>query len=317
MSINPYIAGNPIGDDAGFYGRRDILRDVNQVLSHPQKNAIVLYGQRRIGKTSVLMQLERQLAEADRYTPVYFDLMDRAGKPLSVVLWELTRRISLTLNQPPPPREMFDEEGLYFRDTFLPDAAARAADGGLVLLFDEFDVLDGPTQEQAGAAFFPYLRSWMAQAAGVQFVFVIGRRPEDLSTHTISTFKGVKATHVGLLAQKEAQKVIRLAEENGSLHWPADAVATVWNWTKGHPFFTQLLCETIWNQAYEDEEAEDELPTVSPDLVTESLEPAMAAGANAFVWLWDGLPPAERVVMAAIAEAETELITGDDLVEIL
>ncbi|MCP4425245.1 MAG: tetratricopeptide repeat protein, partial [Chloroflexi bacterium] len=47
------------------------------------------------------------------------------------------------------------------------------------------------------------------------------------------------------------------------------------------------------------------------------LEPAMAAGANAFVWLWDGLPPAERVVMAAIAEAETELITGDDLVEIL
>ncbi len=317
MPLNPYIAGNPISGDDGFYGREDIFRDVNQVLSHRQQNAIVLYGQRRIGKTSVLLQLERRLADGGRYTPVYFDLMDKAGKPLTAVLWELTQRICLTLHLPLPDRPLFDHEGVYFRDTFLPQAAAQAAAGGLVLLFDEFDVLDSPTQEQAGAAFFPYLRSWMSQAAKVQFVFVIGRRPEDLSTNTMSAFKNVKASRVALLAQKDAEMVIRLAEKNGSLQWPDEAVAAVWNWSQGHPYVIQLLCETIWNQAHEEEEAADEPPIVTPALVEVALDPALVAGANAFVWLWEGLPPAERVILAAIAEADKELITGDDLVEIL
>lgn len=317
MPLNPYIAGNPIGGDDGFYGRDDILRDVTQVLAHRQQNAIVLYGQRRIGKTSVLLQLERRLAADGRYTPVYFDLMDRAGKPLTAVLWELTQRICLTLHLPVPERALFDGEGIYFRDTFLPQAAGQAAAGGLVLLFDEFDVLDSPTQEQAGATFFPYLRSWMSQATKVQFVFVIGRRPEDLSTNTMSAFKNIKATRVGLLAQRDAEKVIRLAEENGTLQWPDEAVTAVWNWSQGHPYVTQLLCETIWNQAYEEDEGADKPPLVTPPLVETALNPALDAGANAFVWLWDGLPPAERVVMAAIAEADKELITGDDLVEIL
>ncbi len=322
MPINPYIAGNPISGEAGFYGRKDIFRAVMQVLDHPQQNAIVLYGQRRIGKTSVLLQLEQRLLQTGRYTPIYFDLMDKAGKPLADVLWELTQRICLTLQISLPEQKQFDEQGVYFRETFLAEADTQTAANGLVLLFDEFDVLDSPTQEQtetAGTAFFPYLRSWMAQASGEQFVFVIGRRPEDLSINTMSTFKGSKATHVGLLAQKEAQSIIRLAAENGSLQWPDDAVDAVWQQTQGHPYFTQLLCETIWNQVYEDEDEEERNtpPTITAQMVDDALEPAMIAGANAFVWLWDGLPPAERVVMAAIAEADKELITPDDLVEIL
>jgi formylglycine-generating enzyme required for sulfatase activity/tetratricopeptide (TPR) repeat protein len=316
MHINPYIAGNPIDDPDGFFGRDDVFRNVTAVLRHPRQNAIVLYGQRRIGKTSILLQLEKRLAADGQYTSVYFDLMDKAGKPLVEVLRELAQRINFSLNQPPPNPALFDAEGAYFRDTFLPQAAQLAAPGGLVLLFDEFDVLDSPDSSQsAGQTFFPYLRAWMNRAAGAQFVFVIGRRPEDLSIQTMPTFKGVPASQVALLDQRDTEAIIRQSEAEGSLQWTDEAVTAVWEWTQGHPFFTQLLCEAVWKEAYRDE-PEDTL-TVRLEMVETSVAPALVSGANAFVWLWDGLPPAERIVTAVIAEASQPVISQDELVAIL
>jgi hypothetical protein len=48
--LNPYVAGNPVGDSPAFIGRADVLREVLRVLRRPQDNAIVLYGQRRKGR---------------------------------------------------------------------------------------------------------------------------------------------------------------------------------------------------------------------------------------------------------------------------
>ena len=54
IPLNPYVAGNPVGDSPAFIGRADVLCEVLRVLRRFQDNAIVLYGQRRIGKTSIL-----------------------------------------------------------------------------------------------------------------------------------------------------------------------------------------------------------------------------------------------------------------------
>ncbi len=116
MSYNPYIAGNPTTGPQ-FVGRDDILRQVERFLQNSHENALVLYGQRRIGKTSILLQLEQALEANQQYTPVYFDLQDRAGKPLPEVLYELAQRIAHKVNQPPPNREQFDPAGRYFQET--------------------------------------------------------------------------------------------------------------------------------------------------------------------------------------------------------
>ena len=54
--INSYIAGNPVHGDMGLFGRRDILRQVERILAAPGQNAVVLFGPRRVGKTSILLQ---------------------------------------------------------------------------------------------------------------------------------------------------------------------------------------------------------------------------------------------------------------------
>ena len=97
---NPYIAGNPVRGETLFVGRSDILRDVQSLLRDPNANAIALYGQRRIGKTSILFQLEEQLAESGKYLPVYFDLHDKADLSLAQILFRLAGQIARYVDVP-------------------------------------------------------------------------------------------------------------------------------------------------------------------------------------------------------------------------
>lgn len=55
---NPYIAGSPVIGDI-FVGREDIIRRLEELWSVPhQAPSIVLYGHRRMGKTSILQNLQ-------------------------------------------------------------------------------------------------------------------------------------------------------------------------------------------------------------------------------------------------------------------
>lgn len=74
---NPYIAG-PAVRGIEFYGRADILRAVQEYLSLPRQNAVVLFGQRRIGKTSILFQLRDGIL-SEQFAPIYFDLMGKGN----------------------------------------------------------------------------------------------------------------------------------------------------------------------------------------------------------------------------------------------
>jgi tetratricopeptide (TPR) repeat protein len=311
MKINPYVAGNPVGDSPAFIGRMDVLREVRRILRRPQDNAIVLYGQRRIGKTSILQHLAAWLPREGPYCPAYFDLQDKAAWPLGDVLWELARTITYVLGQPAPDLGTDPEIG--FHKDWLPIALNDLPDGSsLILLFDEFDVLADPQIEQAGAAFFPYLRHLLAsEPQRLQFVFVIGRNVDDLDNIALSLFKGTSALRVSLLNEKDAAELVRLSQKNGTLTWANDAVERVWELAHGHPFLSQQLCSHVWETAYDKQPGEP--PIVTPTDVDIAVPGALEASRNTLEWLWGGLGPAERVVASALAEAGPEAITQVEL----
>ncbi|MEW5989185.1 MAG: AAA family ATPase, partial [Chloroflexota bacterium] len=313
--INPYVAGNPIGNTAAFVGREGLLREVLQVLRRPQDNAIVLYGQRRIGKTSILQELAVRLSAEGPYRTVYCDLQDKAALPLGRVLTDLALTIAYSLGQPDP--DLGANPEATFRESWLPAVLAELpTEVSLVLLFDEFDVLADPQTEQAAAAFFPYLRQlFTSEPRRLKFVFVIGRNVNDLGNIALSLFKGAPAQRVSLLNHEEAGALIRLSEVNQTLYWSDEAVETVWALTHGHPFLVQQLCSRVWERAYGAEPAEP--PTVSPSAVEVAVPDALEASRNTMEWIWDGLPPAERVVIAALAAAGPGSISQEGLERVL
>jgi hypothetical protein len=140
----------------------------------------VLFGQRRIGKTSILLQLQRRLPSPP-FSLVYFDLMDCARKPIWQLLFELASAIADEVGiELEAGADAFDNDGRYFRQKFLPALYQSLGEQRrLVFLFDEFDVLDIVAEEQlpataAAKAFFPYLRQLMEREPRLGF---IGPRP--------------------------------------------------------------------------------------------------------------------------------------------
>src|SRR5277367_2863794 len=105
--VNPYIAGNPVGNSSAFIGRDDVLRAVLGVLGDPQHHGVVLYGQRRIGKTSILHHLAEWLPKNGGPRAIYFDLQDKAAWPVGKILAHLAEKIAeeLGLPEPEPPED--------------------------------------------------------------------------------------------------------------------------------------------------------------------------------------------------------------------
>jgi hypothetical protein len=312
---NPYIIGNPVGNRSAFVGRNKILTNVLNVV-RDKNNAIVLYGQRRIGKTSVLQELKAQLPKKGAYYPILFDLQNKAEWSLGRVLRELAHQISSLLELVPP--DLGDKPETTFRQVWLPDVLNNlSTNASLVLLFDEFDVLANPDSEQAGAAFFPFLRDLLnTNPIHLNCVFAMGRNIDDLSSIALSLFKGVPAKLVSLLDYKETVQLIHLSQTNQTLNWSNDnAVEKVWQLTNGHPFLTQALCSHIWDRLHNHNP--NEPPTVTLKDVEEAIPDTLSTRRNTLEWLWDGLPPAERVVASTLAGVGARVITEIQLEELL
>jgi AAA ATPase domain len=162
---NPYIAGNPVGGSAAFVGRDDVLRAVQRVLGDPQHHGIVLYGQRRIGKTSILKHLAAWLPKNGGPRAIYFDLQDKASRPVGAILVDLAGKMAAAMDLPDP--EPRGDAEVWFRDTSLPPVLDELPDGeSLVVLLDEFDVLaDAESAKAASASFFGYLRELLEKVA--------------------------------------------------------------------------------------------------------------------------------------------------------
>ncbi len=300
--INPYIADKPVYDSAAFIGRSDIVREVIRMLHHDEDNAIVLYGQRHIGKTSALQHLKVHLLTQGNYCPIYVDLQGKASWTVGQVISELANSIAHTLEQAEP--DLGEQPEITFIDTWLPNVLQSLPENrALVLLFDEFEVLADPKIEQAAMALFPYLRQLLDRdPKHLNFVFAMGRNVDDIDHIAVSLFRGIPPIkRLSLFNQADTTTLVRLAEANNSLNWPDEAVECVWRYTQGHPFLTQQVCFHVWEQAYEVNPAT--MPTISPTDVENVIFDVLDASRKPLTWLWNGLPPAERVVASALASA--------------
>ena len=142
-TLNPYIAGNPITGSEMFFGREDVFDFIHQTLTGKHRdNVLVLYGQRRTGKTSVLYQMHSHLG--DRYLPIFIDLHGMALDGLDGFILELANlspavlRRNYKSSSPPIDRAEFATDARSaFETTFLEGVWERIGEHQLLLMLDE------------------------------------------------------------------------------------------------------------------------------------------------------------------------------------
>ena len=122
--------------------------------------------------------------------------------------------------------------------------------------------------------------------------------------------------HAAHLDRQQTRQLICQSEQDASLVWLVAAVNRVWHWTQGHPYFTQLLCQIVWENAYANSQASD-TPYVYAQDVEDAVQQLLTEQADLFEPVWTDLSRTEQVIIRAMAEIEERIITADQLVDAL
>jgi peptide/nickel transport system substrate-binding protein len=300
---NPYIAGAPVTEARMFFGREDVFDWIERSLTGRYADHIlVIHGQRRVGKTSVLKQLSRRLP--DHYVPVFFDLQGRTHTSLDRFLWWLAREITRVLKQDrglslsAPEKEAFAQDAEYFENHFLPSLRPSLGDKVLLLTFDEFDNLEDPEiRESLAKPLVDNLRRLQGRE-GINFIFSIGssgRKLENMQASYTEFFKTALYKKISFLGRQEAHNLITRPVA-GSLEFEPQAVDRIFEMTSGHPYFTQLMCHELFSTC---QTTGDRL--VSEQDVAAIVDDVVERGTVNLKFVWDEASDLEKWVLAGLA----------------
>lgn len=304
--INPYIAGAPVTETRMFFGREDVFEWIEHSLTGRYVDHIlVIHGQRRVGKTSVLKQLRHRMPE--RYVPVFFDLQGRTRTTLDRFLWWLAREIVRVLKQdhsivvPLPERVAFAEDLEYFDGQFLPNLQPQLGGHNLLLTFDEFDALEGAeVKEELARPLIDYLRRLMGRER-LNFIFSIGssgRKLENMRASYTEFFKAALYKKISFLDQEDVRNLITRPVE-GLLEYDRSAVDLIYDVTAGHPYFTQLVCHELFSYCQRTDK-----PRVREADVQAVLDDVVERGTVNLKFVWDEASDLEKWALAGLAHIE-------------
>jgi tetratricopeptide (TPR) repeat protein len=304
--VNPYIAGAPVTEKRMFFGREDIFQWIeNGMAGQYADHILVIHGQRRVGKTSVLKQLGNRLPK--RYIPVFFDLQGRTHTTLDRFLWWLARETVRVLKQerglelPLPEKDDFARDLEYFENRFLPDLKPALDGATLLFTFDEFDNLeDSEVREELARPLTDYLRRLMGRAE-MNFIFSIGssgRKLENMQASYTDFFKTALYKKISFLTEEQTHHLVTCPVE-GVLEYERPAVERIYGIASGHPYFTQLACHELFARCQRTEQRR-----IARDDVEAILDDVVERGTVNLKFVWDEASDIEKWSLVALAHLD-------------
>lgn len=259
---SPYIAGPPVKSREMFYGRQPTFTWVQENLSGTyQDNVLVLYGERRTGKTSVLYQLQYHLPDIYAFVLIDLQTIAYALGSTSDLLYAMTRKTVSGLRKQGfdlerPEREEFADHPIERFERLGEEIGNHAGAIGrrAVLIVDEFDLLiEAVENGQVSPYVFDCIRGLMQHQDGLSFIFTGANKVSEMLRNPQSIlFNTALRRKVSFLEKEEAERLIR--EPVGDVLWYDDlALEKILRATAGHPYFIQYICHEIVNIARREE----------------------------------------------------------------
>ncbi len=308
---NPYVIGTPLKMGSPlFFGREDVFSFIQENFAAAHHNNLVLIGQRRTGKSSLLKQLPLRLGEG--YVPVYLDGQSIALDPgLPAFFLNLAMEISYALEdrgvsfEAPSLSDFAERPAYHFERSFLRRVRKAIGDRHLTLLLDEFEELGSAVRRGTlDDSVFGFLRHLIQHGEGISMIFCGTHRLEELPTDYWSVLLNVSLyRHIGFLTYPEAVGLIQDPVAPFGLRYDDLALDKIWHVTSGHPYFLQLLCHSLVNHHNRSQRS---YVTVAD--VNAALDEIMATGEAHFAHLWTESTSEERLILTALSRMMT--LTG-------
>ena len=262
----------PVGSNM-FYGREEFISNiVDAIIKSPSKQ-VIIYGQKRCGKSSVLLHLQKQLNATGRAFCVSFSLGEITSnlseasfyhKVLSSIKTELDfLQIDNSIVPDitfPSWNEFKQEDSENPLNTFMKYmiqfklACKRTPsweNKNLVVMIDEFTYLYSGIKK--GEVSNSIMKQWKAitQNERAQFsVVLVGQdvvpsfKKEDYASNAFGVIEDIRLTY---LKEEPARDLIEkpILNEKGESRYIGNAVSRIIDYTSRNPYYIQIFCDRL------------------------------------------------------------------------
>ena len=322
---NPYVIGDPVMGNL-FIGREDIIRRLKELwLRSIQLQSVVIYGHRRMGKTSILRNAAESLDNQVKIVYVNFLKLGDVTQGVGEVLIFISDEISKVVNIEPPhdddllklPERTFDR---YFNEVI------KNLSGGLIIAIDEFEKIEYLIKAgKISPDFMGFLRGLVQTSPKVAFAFAGLHTLEEMSADYFQPFfASVINIRVGFLSRGATGEILaNPAIEDFLLDYTPEALDKIYDLTYGQPYLVNLIgyhLVRLYNDfVFEQGRNRDHIFTVE-DVETVVNKPKFfTQGRNYFNGVWgqsgENHDHTQQIILTHLAK-HTAGLTVNELIEL-
>jgi uncharacterized protein len=322
---NPFIFGNPVhAKSAGlFTGRRDIALEIERsILRAAQTPTLLLYGQRRMGKTSILNQLPALLGPS--FLPVLVDCQAPATVESQAALLRHASRCLVsalkfrpglvrghkdkdrTASTEPLPLERLQSDPFSAFEDWLDEFQSNLEpDGHILACLDEFERLNEIVAAGWGKRFLDALRHWSQHRPKFTLMFIGSHTFEQLGPVWTDRFLSARRLKISFLDGADVQKLLTEPTPTFNLKYAPGALETILTVTRGQPFLTQVLASELVHHLNHERKK-----LAKPEDVEIAINDALERSAEYFAELWSSRTEQERDMLRAVARGKPQALVN-------
>jgi GH24 family phage-related lysozyme (muramidase) len=257
-TFNPYSPGNPVSGNL-FIGREDILNYIDEFwLSSNNNEAILLYGYRRIGKTSILKNLSSRL-NSEKVLIFCLDLQSMSwissdGDFLHVLATHIYDCVPKSIKQniqKPIESNFLGSASNPYREfsRFLQRIETCRDSHLLIIALDEYEAIEiAIKEERIDVSLIEYFRNLIRTVHWLKIIMAGLYTLQEMEINCWQPLYGVvRPMKVSFLSPVEARSLITEPVRNLPVRYAQEAVDEIINLTGGHPYLIQLVCHCLFS----------------------------------------------------------------------
>lgn len=240
-------------------GRKELVANIHANLISDTIESAMVFGQKRVGKTSIAKTLSNKLEKDTNFIPIFIkvgDLDKTSSRNFIKTLGDAI--VEETLYHEDLNR--FEIKTPDFEDVLSPPLAMYfkrikrvAPELRFIIIIDEFDEIPSDLYRYTdiGNTFFHNIRSLSQEGGQIGFILVGGENMQIIrqSTDRLNLFSPFQVDYFDKekffgdfkeLIKHPAQNILEFSDES---------INQIYELTEGNPFFTKFICDKLFKQA--------------------------------------------------------------------
>ena len=240
---NPYTIGDPVIGER-FIGREDILRQLEELwFINTSPQSVILYGHRRMGKTSILRNATTKVNSEVRVAYVNLLSVSSASNGITDILMAICDALEEITEIPVPS----NNDLLKFPETtfrrYLEQITKTFTGKGLIIALDEFEKIEELIDAgKLSKDFLGFLRGMVQMSSKLAFAFAGLHKLQEMNADYFQPFfSSFISISVTFLTREATHQVLANPDPEFLLEYEPAALDHIYDLTNGQPYLTQLI----------------------------------------------------------------------------